>query len=159
MGSTIASLSQETISRPSRPPDTGQDMNQSPSEDETQFLNVDLDIEAPFDLAPLVAALGDDVFDLYTGPARDGFETHLELAGERSQPDSADGVIREFVRLLSQLAPDAKQLWERATRRDFNIGIQAGRTPHASEFALPCDVLAAVADLGARIVITVYAVA
>jgi hypothetical protein len=133
-------------------------MNRSPGEDESQFLNVDLDVEAPFDLAPFVAALGDDVFELHTGPARDGFETHLELAGESIQPGSADIAIRVFVRLLKQLAPDAKQLWDRATRRDFNIGIQGGLTPHAFEVALPRDVLAAVADLGARIVITVYAV-
>jgi hypothetical protein len=133
-------------------------MNRSPRQDESQFLNVDLDVEAPFDLAPLVAALGDEVLELHTGPARDGFETHLELGGESIQPGSADMAIRVFVRLLSQLAPDAKQLWDGATRRDFNIGIQGGRTPHAFEVALPRDVLAAVADLGGRIVITVYAV-
>jgi hypothetical protein len=131
-------------------------MNRSPSGDESRFLNVDLDVEAPFDLAPLVAALGDDVLELYTGPGRDGFETHLELAGECIQPGSADVAIQGFVRLLSQLTPDAKHLWHRATRRDFNIGIQGGLTPHAFEVALPRDVLAAVADLGARIVITVY---
>jgi hypothetical protein len=133
-------------------------MNRSAKADETQFLNVDLDIEAPFDLAPLVAALGDAVFELHSGIVGDRFETHLELAGESIQPGSADIAIGVFVRLLSQLTPDAKQLWDRATRRDFNIGIQGGRTPHAFEVALPRDVLAAVADLGARIVITVYAV-
>jgi hypothetical protein len=124
----------------------------------TQFLNVDLDIEAPIDLAPLVAALGDSVLELYTGPAEDGFQTHLELADDTGQPASADLAIRTFVRLLSQLAPDKKQLWEQATRRDFNIGIQGGRTPPAFELTLPPEVLAASARLGARIVITVYAV-
>jgi hypothetical protein len=133
-------------------------MNRSAEEAESRFLNVDLDIEAPYDLAPLVAALGAKVFDLHTGPVRDGFETHLELAGECIQPGSADLAIREFLRLLSHLAPNAKPLWERATRRDFNIGIQGGRTPHAFEVALPRDILVGVADLGARIVITVYAV-
>jgi hypothetical protein len=133
-------------------------MNRPPEVIESRFLNVDLDVEAPFDLAPLVAALGDEVFELHTGPVGDGFETHLELAGESIQPASADVAIRELVRLLNQLAPDVKQLWDRATRRDFNIGIQGGITPHAFEVALPRDVLAAVAELGARIVITVYAV-
>jgi hypothetical protein len=133
-------------------------MDRSPPEGETQFLNVDLDIEAPFDLAPLVATLGDRVFELYTGPARTGFETHLELAGESSQPGSAEVAIRDFVRLLSQLAPEAKPLRDGATRRAFNVGIQGGSSPHAFELTLDRDVLAAVADLGARIVITVYAV-
>jgi hypothetical protein len=129
-------------------------MDRSPTEGETQFLNVDLDIEAPFDLAPLVAGLGDAVFELHTGPAREGFETHLELPG---QPASAEDAVRAFVRLLSQLPADARRLWDGATRRDLNVGIQGGSTPHALEVALAPDVLAAVAELGARIVITVYA--
>jgi hypothetical protein len=133
-------------------------MSASPLEHETRFLNLDLDIEAPFDLAPLVAALGENVFELHTGPTRNGFESHLELAGESIQPGGADTAITAFVGLLSQLPPDARQLWDRATRRDFNIGIQGGLTPHAFEIGLSRDVLAVVAALGARVVVTVYAV-
>jgi hypothetical protein len=129
------------------------DSRQRPDE-RTCFLNVDLDIEAPYDLAPLVEALAPHVFELHTGPGAGGYQTHLELARE---PDSADRAIRGYVGLLSGLAPPARRLWDSATRRDFNIGIQSGATPHAFELALEPGTLREVSLLGARVVVTVYA--
>jgi hypothetical protein len=132
-------------------------MMQGP-EAEASFRNVDLDVEAPYDLAPFVDALGEHVFDLHTGPLGTGFQAHLELSGEAIMPKDAETAIQGFVALLTHLAPDAKRLWDGATKRDFNIGIQGGATPHAFETALLPQTLAAVAGLGARVVITVYAV-
>ncbi len=132
-------------------------MRQRP-EEETCFLNVDLDVEAPYDLAPFVEALGNNVFDLHTGSVEGGFQTHLELAGEAIQPENAEAAIQGFVKLLTQLTPDAQRLWNEATRRDFNIGVQGGTQPYAFEVALLPQTLAAVAQLGARVVMTVYAV-
>ena len=60
--------------------------------------------------------------------------------------------------MLDQLAPHTKRLWDGATKRDFNIGIQGGTRPRAFVFALLPQTLAAVAHLGARVVMTVYAV-
>jgi hypothetical protein len=125
---------------------------------EACFLNVDLDIEAPYDLAPFVETLGDKVYDLHTGPLETGFQTHLELSGEAVQPEDAETAIQGFVNLLNHLTPDMKGLWDGATKRDFNIGIQAGTKPHAFEVSLLPQTLAAVAHLGARVVMTVYAV-
>jgi len=127
-------------------------------EAEASFRNVDLDVEAPYDLAPFVEALGEQVLDLHTGPLGAGFQTHLELSGEAIMPKDAETAIEGFVALLTRLAPDAKRLWDGATKRDFNIGIQGGTKPHAFETALLPQTLAAVASLGARIVITMYAV-
>jgi hypothetical protein len=125
--------------------------------EESSFLNVDLDVEAPFDLALLVEALGNRVSNLYTGPGTAGFETHLELSGDLVAPASADAAIRGFMTLLAALPSPARKLWDDATRREFNIGIQAGTTPHAFEVALDAATVADVARLGARIGITVYA--
>ena len=122
---------------------------------EASFLNVDLDIEAPYDLAPLVSALGEQVFDLHTGPFHDRFATHLELA---AQPENPEVAIQSFVRLLEQLPPDAKLLWNGATKRDFNIGIQGGNKPPVFECALLPQTLSSIARLGARVVVTVYPV-
>lgn len=98
------------------------------------------------------------VFELHTGPLGTGFQSHLELSGEAIMPKDAETAIQGFVALLTRLAPDAKRLWDGATKRDFNVGIQGGTRPHAFETALLPQTLAAVADLGARVVITVYAV-
>ena len=102
-------------------------------------------------------ALGRKVFDLYTGRGRTGYETHLELASRGGEPKSADDAITRFLRLLSALPPRDRARWNRATRRDFNIGIQGGTAPHAFEVALRPRTLEAVARVRARVVVTVYA--
>ena len=127
-------------------------------EEEASFINVDLDIEAPHDLAPLVEALGAQVSDLHTGPLGEGFQSHLEIALREDLPSDADATIQDFVKLLRHLPPDAQRLWDGATQRDFNIGIQAGTQPHALVFALSAHTLADVVQLGAQVVVTVYAV-
>lgn len=127
-----------------------------PSDEVTCFLNVDLDVEAPSDLTPLVKALGPKVFDLHTGPGRAGYETHLELDSRPGQFESAEATIAGFLELLAALPSRPRALWNKATRRDFNIGIQAGSRPRAFELALSPDSLKAVARVGARVVVTVY---
>ena len=69
-------------------------------EEEASFINVDLDIEAPYDLEPLVRALGEQVTDLHTGPVDGRFQSHLEIALREDMPSDADTTIQEFVRLL-----------------------------------------------------------
>ena len=125
----------------------------------TSFLNVDLDIAGPDDLLPLVKALRPSIFELHTGPARRGYQTHLELASSgMRRTDTADLVIKRFVKRLAALPPRARRLWTRARQRDFNIGVQGGLAPHAFELDVKPETLRAVARLGARIVVTVYAV-
>jgi hypothetical protein len=51
----------------------------------------------------------------------------------------------------------ATKLWEGATSREFNIGLQAGTSPDKLEVTLDAATIADVARLGARIGVTVYA--
>jgi hypothetical protein len=125
--------------------------------EESSFLNVDLDIEAPFDLAPLVEALGDNVSSMYTGAGAKGFETHLELSGDLVFSATAEVAIRGFVALLSALPSPVRKLWDGATLKEFNIGLRGGTTPRVLESALDAGTVADVARLGARIGITLYA--
>src|SRR5580704_12650165 len=89
----------------------------------TEFLNVDLDIYAPFDLQPLVSSLGKKVIVLYVGRERRSYTAHVELAGLAK---SADSTIRRFCALIQTLPRAERQLWNRAKRRDFSIGVQSG---------------------------------
>lgn len=124
----------------------------------TTFLNVDLDVSGREDLSPLAKALRPAAFELYTGRARSGYQTHLELASRGSaRLTDADTAIRRFVKALTALPPRARRLWNRARQRDFNIGIQGGIQPYAFELPLRPETLQAVARLRARIVVTVYA--
>jgi len=120
----------------------------------THFLNVDLDIYSRHDLQPLVRAFGRKVIALYVGPDRRRYCAHLELARFSK---SADSTIRAFCGLLKSLPSAEQDLWNAAEGRDFNIGVQAGTHPHSSEFALAAETLKAAHELGARIVLTVYA--
>lgn len=70
-----------------------------------------------------------------------------------SEPQSC-GITRG---LHANRSFETKKLWDKATRRDFNLGIQSGAKPFAFELDIPSDLLAAVAGLQGRIVVTVYA--
>ncbi|HEX7604904.1 MAG TPA: hypothetical protein VF316_24965, partial [Polyangiaceae bacterium] len=93
-------------------------------------------------------------FALNCTAERDGYFANLELA---SQPTDAESALRSFVRLVDELSPRARQLWNQTSKRDFSIGVQAGSVPWSFELALTPDVLALVAGVGARIVFVVYA--
>ena len=120
----------------------------------TQFLNVDLDIYSTRNLQPLVAALGKAVIVLHIAHIKRTYGAHLEVVKLTKTPDAA---IREFCSLIKRLPRAERALWDAAKVRDFNIGIQAGLQPYCTEFALEAETIRATSDLGARIVLSVYA--
>jgi len=121
---------------------------------DTHFLNVDLDIYSTHDLQPLVTALGTTIIVLHVGRVKRTYGAHLEVA---KLTKNADATIREFCSLIKCLPHSERQLWNATKIRDFNIGIQAGLQPFCTEFALEAETVRATSDLGARIVISVYA--
>ena len=123
--------------------------------EETHFLNVDLDLWASFSLEPLVNAFGTKVGIHHVGRHKRTYHAHLDLA--RLTKD-ADSTIRAFCKLITGLPPDARALWNVVKIRDFNIGVQAGTKPYSQVFELSAETVKAVADLGARVVFTVYSV-
>jgi hypothetical protein len=121
----------------------------------TTFLNVDLDIYSKSDLDPLVTALGKKVLVCYVGLDRRTYVAHIELAS--GNPKSADAAIRRFCVLIGALPKAARELWDTAKTREFNIGVQAATQPYSWEMALSCETVEAAAKLKARIGFTVYA--
>jgi hypothetical protein len=125
--------------------------DRSTREPETHFLNVDLDVRSREGLEELVAAFGGH--DLYCGKVvrsyLASFEVHVR--SRRVEP-----TIRALVRRAASLRGRAKELWEKASHRDFNIGFQAGEGPHSYEAVISNETLQAVAALGGRIVVTIY---
>jgi hypothetical protein len=121
---------------------------------QTHFLNVDLDIFSKRDLQPLLNAFGEKVYILYSGHHGRTYRVHVELA---KITKSADATIRDFCALIDALPKTVGNLWSQAKQRDFNIGVQAGMSPHYSEFALSPETLRAADKVDARIIFTVYA--
>jgi hypothetical protein len=123
--------------------------------DKIHFMNVDLDVHSSSPLEPLATAFGNAVAVLYVGGGEKNFAAHFEIAD--SYEKDADTLMQEFVELIRELPPGARRLWNGATSRDFNIGIQSARKPHCHELRLRAETLAAVAGVRGSVVITTYA--
>jgi len=120
----------------------------------TTFLNVDLDLWSAAPLDPVINALGRRVIVLHAGKDGRRYRAHLELSG---MARDADRVISRFVALVDGLPRTARDAWNRAQVREFNIGVQAGTTPHHYGVGLQPDTVRGVARINARLGVTVYA--
>ena len=124
-------------------------------DDETYFMAVDLDIFSKRRLASLVEALGQNVFVLHEGRWGSRYSANVQLADSWNK--TADEQIRGLTSLIKALPSPARRLWNSAQAREFNVGIQAAKESRLFELRLPPKTLEAVASVGGRIVITVYA--
>jgi hypothetical protein len=100
-----------------------------------------------------VAAFAPEASALQCTPVEGGYFANLELD---TQPASAEAAIRTFVALVKKLPPRERALWNETSSRDFAIGVEAGSIPSSFELALSPDALRLAADVGARVLFTVY---
>jgi hypothetical protein len=130
--------------------------NWEQDEEETHFLNVDVDVWSRSRLEPLVDALGKRVLVHHVGREgkRHGAHFSLTYSGDKD----ADQLTRELAILVTKLPREARRLWDQAHSRDFNVGIQAGIKPHSSEIGITPETLELVAKVRGRVVVTTYAV-
>jgi len=117
------------------------------------FLNVDLDIESADDLTVLASAFAPLAYALERPTGRASFELN-----DPEMSKDPESVILEFVRRVNDLPRSAREVWDRASRRVFDIGVQSGRRPSQLTHRVSSHTLRAVADVGAAIAVTVYAV-
>jgi hypothetical protein len=118
------------------------------------YINVDLEIMSRSKLDVLVAELGPKLHEMHVGASGGYHRANYEVALVHATPSVA---IQRFVRLVERLGPKPRRAWDRAARRDFNVGIQAGLAPRSFELAIDEQAVRAVASVGGRIVVTVYA--
>lgn len=116
------------------------------------FLNVDLDLDSPDDLRPLVAALAPNAYSLERPEGRATFELN-----QPASPLSPESLILEFVRVIGDLPLAARSLWDAASRRVFDIGFQSGDLPLQETHRFAPETLSAIAAIGAELAITIYA--
>src|SRR5580658_9001966 len=115
----------------------------------THFLNVDLDIYSRSNLQPLVDAFGDKVIVLHTDRVGRLYRAFLEENTSRRGSPTVDTTIRKLCRLIRALTPAQRRLWNKATRRDFNVGIQSD--VEGNTFQIEAETVKAAAAAGARI--------
>jgi hypothetical protein len=118
------------------------------------FINVDLDLKSTTTLRPLLEVWSDRVGQLHT-PDKDGRKhwLRLELSAEPRDPEAG---ILEFCRMVRRLRGAAREAWQKASSREFDIGVQAGLEKRAAEWVLSRKVVDAMHEVGAHIRVTVY---
>ena len=128
--------------------------------EETEFLAVDLVIISSRRIDLVAPAFGQHV-----GVMRNekiGRKTILLLStgGYVPQEDNIDKLINKLifsqVKLIQALPKEARQQWDNAATRTFDIGIQSGQSPIVYEMRLAKQTISAVAAVGGSIQITVY---
>jgi hypothetical protein len=121
--------------------------------DQAHFLNVDLIIYSRSDLQPLISAMGKHLIVLYLGREGRVHKSCVEVSGMPKTPESA---IRAFCKLIENLSPADRKLWDNAKTRTFDIGVDSGPKDSYFWFPLSPEILARAAVLNARIAVTVY---
>ena len=126
------------------------------TEARTRFLNVDLDIFSTVPLDKIVESFGEKVTVLYCGRWGKLYSAHVETfdSGWRGNPTT---IIRQLVALVKVLPPTARELWDHAKSRQFNIGIQGGSRSPLYELRLSPKTINEVVSVNGTIIFTVYA--
>jgi ABC-type transporter Mla MlaB component len=118
-------------------------------EPSVELLNVNLELFGDFDRDLLLRAWGEAVVVV-----SDDDILALELN------DTPDAILTTklsaFVALVRALPKDARQAWDAAAKRVFNIGIQSGLKPHCTYWTIPTDILASVVEIRAEAMLTIY---
>jgi hypothetical protein len=115
----------------------------------TSFLNVDLDLRVDDGLDVLIEGFGAAVIVLHKTP----HEASLELGEEHR---SLEETVLHFLDVIEALPAGPRNAWNRCEYRRLNVGIQAGRHPHATEFAISKEAISLVGKAQLDLVITVY---
>jgi hypothetical protein len=126
-----------------------------PTSHATHFLNVDLELITRGDVSSVLSELGSSVFVLRDSSDHGRRVVWLELAG--GDPADANDAVARFVRLVRALSSDARRAWDDSDDRCLNVGIQGGSAPDAAVFPIAAESVAGMAEIGARLAVTVYA--
>ena len=113
-------------------------------------MNVDLDVESTQDLRPLIAALEPYTFSFDRPQGQASFEV------KDAAPTDPEAVILEFIELVKSLPPAAREAWDAASSRVFDIGLESGHRRPARIYNIGLETLRQATALGANIVITLY---
>jgi hypothetical protein len=122
------------------------------------FLNVDLDIESKHDISAIIKDFGDKVFILNDEPYYEGSHNlSVELNDSWCQQDP-ETLILGYIELIKNFSDDAKDAWNKAHKKAFDLGYECGFQPYSINNQLSASTINAVASVNASIVFTLYSV-
>lgn len=118
------------------------------------FLNIDLEIESTIDITPIIDEWGERVsvhrHEEIDGVHYGSFETgYIELSD----------IFEEYISLVEGLSRASREIWDKASRRDFDFGYESGTTPSDYHSRIELKHLENLAKIGGSLVITIYPLA
>ena len=120
-----------------------------------EYLNVDLEIEAPGPLCHILqefSGSGIDCLGCFETERRGHF-ANFEVTALPSDPNS---IVAEFCDEIERFGEGAEATWAGAHRRTFDVGFDSDGSAGCRRFELKADTVRRVADLGASLGITIY---
>ena len=118
-----------------------------------QYLNTDLDLECDIRPERLADELSAQGLYVHISPRVNGV---FLLMGEGPNDSEPELNILRLLDAIERLSEDARQLWLRCTKREFNIGFDCGDEPRAFNQGISHDALQRMAKLGVSLRITLY---
>lgn len=127
------------------------------------FINIDLEVCAQFDLSPLSEAFGDEVFVLFCGETAPGsFLLSMELGPDEARqtkpmsPEDPDLVADAFCQLIEGLPDTAQRAWHEATDKRLDIGFDAVKDSRCGQPLLSARTLQRMSALNLTLFLSVY---
>ena len=121
--------------------------------DRTHLMEVHLNVRSNVNLQPLADAFGADIHVHYSKLVNGGvYEVRVGLSEFHEFPDPT---VTLLCKAVCELPESARNLWDSASARTFDIGIEAA-VRSTYWFALTPKTLRTLTELGAQVIVTVY---
>jgi hypothetical protein len=118
-----------------------------------QYLNTDLDLICDVDPGMLASEFESHNLAVVVTPGGDG--RFYVLCEDDNDTEPEPNIIR-LLDAVDALSVSARELWDRCSKREFNVGYDCGDQPWSFNQGLSNQVLRRMADCGASFRITLY---
>lgn len=122
--------------------------------DLSRFITVDLEVFSKRNLKPLADALSGKLSVHYLGIEFNLNKAYFGWSWPQFKTPE-DGILR-YCRLIQKLDERARELWDSAESRSFDIGFESPRKGTYYWSAINAKAVRAAAELNAQIAITIY---
>jgi hypothetical protein len=121
---------------------------------EARYLNVDLVVEADFDLSPIIAMLKGKVLFLWdkTSPELSTFGVESNLTDSESPEED----IVELLQILEKLPDEQKKMLSASKKKVIDIGFECGTIDTAIDMEISVDSIHRMSKFGCLINIRLY---
>ena len=118
-----------------------------------QYLNTDLDLVCDTDPALLASELESRGLWVHVTPGDDG---QWYLLCEDSNDTEPESNINKFLDAVDSLSEEGRAIWERCSKREFNVGYDCGDEPWSFNQGLSNETLRRMAACGSTFRLTLY---